>query len=580
MEELVKFFNELTQGKTEVFGLPIPNLVFLFGACLLVVIIIALIVAAVISNKYRKKHKLGKYAPDTPAKTPTDRLKESAVLPHGEYLEAIPASPKHEVISSIATAVGREDELWLELEEEPVAPAAPRATPAPEVAPAPAPSAVAEPALELVPEEETSIAAATVFGEDERESAMLSGMMDESAKEALSSFDFEGDFEEWVEPVPEVETPVEEPVIAPEGAYDASSLAAAYAIDLSDVEDEEEDEEEEEEDEEVVLPTLVDAERGFAPTKYSRSFRSRLMQSTPEVKGYYSIIKNELLSYAKMRNAEAWAGESFALGRRTYARMAFSGKTLAVYLALKPDEFNPDVYHHRDKGATKKYASTPLMMRVRSSLGLRRTLSLIVAMASDNSFVKNAAYEPVDFRAALPYRTDEQLLDAQLIKVNLSVTSTVEAEVKAAEPSYRQIGLVKKGQIGRITERDMGRINNPKPSDLSASERKRIVHGAKFVVESFGGSYRFLLTVSGDKVLYTSSLYKTQAGAIKAVDTFKNALKKDTEPTFHSTEEGQIFYVFRGSRSYTSPMYDTAQQAADAYEQVKLASDVALIEVV
>ena len=122
--------------------------------------------------------------------------------------------------------------------------------------------------------------------------------------------------------------------------------------------------------------------------KYSRSFTAKLILSEKDVKARYAVLATELLSYEKVSSRSRWSGASFSCGRRPIAKLTFSGKTLCVYLAVDPAEFQTGKYKAKDCGETKKYAQTPARFRLRSDGSLRAALSAIAKAASEMGLVK------------------------------------------------------------------------------------------------------------------------------------------------------------------------------------------------
>lgn len=146
---------------------------------------------------------------------------------------------------------------------------------------------------------------------------------------------------------------------------------------------------------------------------YSRSFISKLIQADKQVQDFYTQIKNKLLSYRKIHDRLSWRGESYRLGRKLEAYLSFRGRTLCMYVALNPDDYNQNVYHQRNYGDRKRYASVPMMVKVRSGLGLKRALTLIdillEGIAANKKFERNDYY--------YEYLDDQALLEDGLIKL-------------------------------------------------------------------------------------------------------------------------------------------------------------------
>lgn len=163
---------------------------------------------------------------------------------------------------------------------------------------------------------------------------------------------------------------------------------------------------------------LVDAESGLV-IRLKRSFTAKLKQSAPEIKAYYSTIKNELDSYKRLNSNVSWHGDRFNFGRDTVAKMTINGKTLCFYLALDPanPEFKTTVYHQKDLSAQKAYENTPFMVKVKSETGAKRAVKLVTALAEKLGAVKDEKYEPVDYVNEFVYASTKELIDDGLIKV-------------------------------------------------------------------------------------------------------------------------------------------------------------------
>lgn len=562
----------LKTGSLQIGSLEIPYLVLLFAICVLLFIALFCLVAGLISTRYRKTHGLGKYAQadKTAVKmsvpTPEEQLEELSDLDEDVAEEAAEEEPLTEDnVETVEANDVTDEEVVLDEEANTVA-----AEEVEEV------DVVADDNVVAAEDtEEESIAQATVFDEDDSKEEMLASMTDEDAKQALHDFDFDAVFDTLEEPVEE--QPVEEAVAdeQPVAEQPATFDALAATILLPGDEDEDDEEEEEEDDDED--------DAGFDPNqpKYLRSFRSKLIQGKDANKRYYQVLKNELLSYKKMRSSVAWGAESFICGRKTYARITQGRKTMCVYLALDPNQFNPNVFHHRDKSEVRKYAATPLMMRITSDKALRRTLSLIVTMVADNQLVKNPAFAPVDYQPSLTTKTDEELLEMGLIKLNLRAAATVEesktGDVNATkEPEYRQVAMVKKDQIGNMTDQDIAKLRR---KEETANQRKKEAAKGKFAVRPFDHGYRFEFLDTNGNTLFVSGIFKNRNGAIKGVAAYKRALGHTETPVVFSLVDDQYIYTLRtGSRNYTSVMYPTKEAADKGLETARSLAEVSDIE--
>ena len=147
--------------------------------------------------------------------------------------------------------------------------------------------------------------------------------------------------------------------------------------------------------------------------KYDRSFLSRIIQNE-KAKEYYSEIKNYALSFG-VKPRLSWKAESFYLGRNTYLVAKVRGKTLNLFLALDPKAYEETVYHQVDVSDKKTYEKTPMMLRVKSDLGLKKAKKLIEEMLTAAGLTETGT-ESVDYVAMYPYEETDALIEKKLIK--------------------------------------------------------------------------------------------------------------------------------------------------------------------
>ncbi len=161
---------------------------------------------------------------------------------------------------------------------------------------------------------------------------------------------------------------------------------------------------------------------------YNRSFTAKLMQSSDEVKERYCAIKNTLLAYG-VKSRISWANESFYTGRTTVAKFGIKGKTLSLYLALDPQEYEETKYIYENVGGLKKYAGVPMRMKLRSKRSVKWAKELILdmmtALGKEKKEIEEIAYEE-------PFRSTEELVRDGLVKVYTNGDGT-ETEVTAAD---------------------------------------------------------------------------------------------------------------------------------------------------
>lgn len=249
-----------------------------------------------------------------------------------------------------------------------------------------------------------------------------------------------------LEEEPAVEEVAEEPVAEDPAVEEAPAVEAAAVVEEAPVAvDGEDDEEEEESYEGIDLSSLnfidvmeqpeVYAEMQEREAKgevrlinrYRRSFRSRMIQSQGEVQQYYSALKNALLSYKGVKDRTSWDCETFNKGRAKVAKINAKTKTLYLYLALNPEDLQDTKYFFEDVSAKKKYASVPVLMKIKGERKFKHALELIAKLCGEQMELP-AVKDFQEENYVVDYQTTEALVQEGYIK---QLTAEIPADVTA-----------------------------------------------------------------------------------------------------------------------------------------------------
>ena len=310
---------------------------------------------------------------------------EPAVIPEPEVIEEPSveeesvAEPEPEVIEELAIEEEPVAEPEPEVIEEPAIEEEPVAEPEPEVIEEPVieeepvaePEIIPEPAIEdVVPEPVEEIVEEPVI---EEEPVAEPEIVEEPVVEEVVS-----------EPT---EEPASEPVAEPEIPFELGENEGTRIINGQ-----------------IVL------------VHYRSSFMARLIQADADVQDYYTIIKNLLLSYKGVKARCSWNCESFNKGRVQCAKMNVKGRTITLYLALDPKEYEESKYHFTDVSGKPKFAQVPMLVKVRSDRALKYAVELIEEMMAKLG-IPQGEIPTVDYH--MPYETTEELVDRDLVKVIL-----------------------------------------------------------------------------------------------------------------------------------------------------------------
>jgi predicted transport protein len=120
----------------------------------------------------------------------------------------------------------------------------------------------------------------------------------------------------------------------------------------------------------------VEAEEPEMVTSYIYSFRAKLIVSNDEVKDRYFGLIDAINSYKKVKISESFKRLRVYSGRTTYAQLVFVGKTLCLAMNLNYDDFK-DKYHVLDVSDKKKFAETPVMIKLTSTRKVKQAKELL-----------------------------------------------------------------------------------------------------------------------------------------------------------------------------------------------------------
>ena len=111
--------------------------------------------------------------------------------------------------------------------------------------------------------------------------------------------------------------------------------------------------------------------------------------------------------------------------------MKIRGKTICLYCALDPAEFDKSKYFHEEVTA-KTFAAVPMLIRVRSNRGLKKALALIDTVMEKFEASKKKNHQDTDYAKEYPFQTTKQLVDGGMIKLLFPGAT-------AAEPKPHQL---------------------------------------------------------------------------------------------------------------------------------------------
>lgn len=159
-----------------------------------------------------------------------------------------------------------------------------------------------------------------------------------------------------------------------------------------------------------------DEETGcYIVAHYRKSFEAKLIQARPNIKKYYSELKNALLSYKGTKDRISWTADSFHNGRTPIAKINVKTRILELYLAIDPASLEGTVYRGQDVGNKKKYADTPFRYKLRTPRKFKWALELVQRTCEEHG-LSPVDIEHVNYEEQYPFDTTENLVERKLIK--------------------------------------------------------------------------------------------------------------------------------------------------------------------
>ncbi len=131
----------------------------------------------------------------------------------------------------------------------------------------------------------------------------------------------------------------------------------------------------------------------FAGFGESKSFVEKLALSKNAVKYMYGDVLATLSRIENIKTVRSKKGETYRCGNKRICKIAFRGKTLNVYLALKPKDFENTKYIFEDVSDKNGYRSCPMRIKLTSARQVRWTKELLAKLCENHGF--RLAKEPI-----------------------------------------------------------------------------------------------------------------------------------------------------------------------------------------
>ena len=168
-----------------------------------------------------------------------------------------------------------------------------------------------------------------------------------------------------------------------------------------------------EEDVPAAPPAMAEVPAGYEfVTRYRRSFKSRLIQDE-KMQDFYTDIKNAFAELTGVKARLSRHCENFRFHAERIAKLNVGGKTLTLYLALDPQQYEDTKYRYEDVSDRKTYAETPMKVRITSKRMVKYARELLADLAQKYGITITGTI-PMDYH--YKYQSDEALIKKGLSK--------------------------------------------------------------------------------------------------------------------------------------------------------------------
>ena len=128
---------------------------------------------------------------------------------------------------------------------------------------------------------------------------------------------------------------------------------------------------------------------------------------------FYTDIKNAFAELTGVKARLSRHCENFRFHAGRIAKLNVGGKTLTLYLALDPQQYEDTKYRYEDVSDRKTYAETPMKVRITSKRMVKYARELLADLAQKYGITITGTI-PMDYH--YKYQSDEALIKKGLIK--------------------------------------------------------------------------------------------------------------------------------------------------------------------
>lgn len=160
--------------------------------------------------------------------------------------------------------------------------------------------------------------------------------------------------------------------------------------------------------------------------KYVYGFDAQLRNADPSVQQHYVSFVNEIGQYKGVRIKTGFYQQRIYKGQTTLALILFKDNTLSVAFALDPAHYAETKYRGIDKSGTKRFADTPMLLKVTSESKLGYAKYLFVQVADANTILLSD--DPIERKYDFSPKSKADLFLADSLRIQFMGEAPADAE--------------------------------------------------------------------------------------------------------------------------------------------------------
>lgn len=144
-------------------------------------------------------------------------------------------------------------------------------------------------------------------------------------------------------------------------------------------------------------------------------FDAQLCGAEQEIQRRYASFMREVEQYGGLKIKSGFSGQRICKGQKTVGLIFFKGKTLCAAFALDPANYAETKYRGIDKSGTKRFASTPMLLKLTSERKLEYAKYLFMQVADANTILLSES--PAETEFDFTPKSNAELLAADMLRI-------------------------------------------------------------------------------------------------------------------------------------------------------------------